>query len=210
MFTDRVDAGRQLARRLEHYQGNRDAVVLGLPRGGIPVAYEVAQAIGAPLEVFNVVKVGAPGQEELAMGAIASGGAVVENRMVVRATGIGEDVFRRAAEAKTGELRRREKAYRSGRPPLFLEGKTAILVDDGLATGMTMRAAIQAVRELKPAHVAAAVPVAPASTVQELTGLADELVCLYAPEHFMAVGEWYWDFGQTTDEEVNRLLAAAL
>jgi predicted phosphoribosyltransferase len=209
VYADRSAAGRALARRLEDYRGRDDVVVLGLPRGGVPVAFEVAREIRAPLEVFTVRKVGVPGQEELAMGAIASGGAAVMNRQVTAAARISREVFDRAAERESVELRRREEAYRGGRPPLHLEGRTALLVDDGLATGSTMRAAVQAVRELGPDQVVVAVPVAPESAVRELGALADAVVCLQRPEHFMAVGQWYRDFGQTTDDEVRDLLAAA-
>lgn len=209
VFADRRDAGRELASELEDYLGREDVVVLGLARGGVPVAFEVARAIGAPLEVFTVRKIGAPGQEELAMGAIATGGAVVMNYQVVDGLRISNGSFDLAAERETVELERREAAYRGDRPPLNLDGKTALLVDDGLATGTTMRAAVRAVRELGPGRVVVAVPTAPRSTCRELTVLVDEMICPLQPEHFNAVGEWYQDFTQTTDDEVRALLAAA-
>jgi predicted phosphoribosyltransferase len=209
VFADRRDAGRQLARLLGEYAGREDAVVLGLARGGVPVAFEVARAIGAPLEVFTVRKIGVPGQEELAMGAIASGGAVVMNYPVVDGLGITPTRFDLAAERETVELERREVAYRGDRPPLDLEGKAAILVDDGLATGTTMRAAVRAVRELGPEEVVVAVPTAPAAACQELAAIVDEVVCVSVPRHMDAVGQSYQDFAQTSDDEVRALLAAA-
>ncbi|MCC3761685.1 hypothetical protein K3N28_01175 [Glycomyces sp. TRM65418] len=209
VFADRSAAGRALARRLGEYRGREDTVVLGLPRGGVPVAFEIARNLRAPLDVFAVRKVGAPGQHELAMGAIASGGATVTNDQVVHAFGISPEEFDRAAERESAELRRREDAYRNDRPPLDLAGKTALLVDDGLATGATMRVAVRAVRELGPARVVAAVPVAPDAALRELAPLVDEVVCAHTPRDFTAVGEWYVDFGQTTDEEVANLLTAA-
>lgn len=209
VFADRRDAGRKLAEELADYRGRENMVVLGLVRGGVPVAFEVARALEAPLEVFTVRKIGAPGQEELAMGAIASGGAVVMNYQVVDGLRISNGSFDLAAERATVELERREAAYRGDRPPLDLDGKTALLVDDGLATGTTMRAAVRAVRELGPAQVVVAVPVAPVSTCRELTVLVDAMICLHEPAHFLAVGEFYRDFTQTTDDEVRALLAAA-
>jgi erythromycin esterase-like protein/predicted phosphoribosyltransferase len=209
VFRDRRDAGRTLAGLLDHYRGQPGVVVLGLPRGGVPVAYEVARASGAPLDVFVVRKLGVPGREEVAMGAIASGGVVVINDDVVRGVGITPDVIQRVAEQEGRELQRREQAYRNGRPMPDLVGTTVILVDDGLATGSSMRAAILALRENQPGRIVVAVPAAPKSTCQELGAIVDEVVCATTPSPFFAVGESYWDFDQTTDEEVRDLLRAA-
>ncbi|WP_214370464.1 erythromycin esterase family protein [Pseudonocardia sp. H11422] len=209
LFRDRRDAGQMLAGLLDHYRGQEDVVILGLPRGGVPVAYEVARALGAPLDVFVVRKLGVPGHEEVAMGAIASGGVVVINDDVVRGLGITPEVIQRVAEQEGRELLRREQAYRDGRPMPELEGKTVILVDDGLATGSSMHAAIIALREHRPARIVVAVPAAPKSTCEELSALVDEVVCATTPSPFLAVGAWYWDFSQTTDEEVRDLLRAA-
>jgi erythromycin esterase-like protein/predicted phosphoribosyltransferase len=209
LFRDRRDAGRVLAGLLDHYRGQPDVLVLGLPRGGVPVAYEVAMALGAPLDVFLVRKLGVPGREELAMGAIASGGVVVLNDDVVRGLGISPEVIQHVAEQEGRELLRREQAYREGRPPPEVSGRTVILVDDGLATGASMRAAIQALRRLGPAKIVVAVPAAPASTCREMSMVVDEMVCATTPSPFFAVGASYWDFTQTTDEEVRNLLRAA-
>jgi erythromycin esterase-like protein/predicted phosphoribosyltransferase len=209
VFRDRRDAGRVLAGLLEHYRGHDDVVVLGLPRGGVPVAYEVAAALDAPLDVFVVRKLGLPGHEELAMGAIASGGVVVLNEDVVIGFGISSDAIREVAERESRELMRREQAYREGRPMPELSGKTVILVDDGLATGSSMRAAILALRRLEPARIVVAVPAAPSSTCEELRLEVDEVVCATTPSPFFAVGRSYWEFAQTTDEEVRDLLRAA-
>ena len=184
-------------------------LVLGLPRGGIPVAYEVARGLGAPLDVFVVRKLGVPGHEELAMGAIATGGVRVVNRDVVDALHIPPDVLDRAAVEEARELERREQSYRGERPEPQVGGKTVILVDDGLATGSTMRAAVAALRQQVPARIVVAVPVAAPSTCQELRREVDEIVCFATPEPFMAVGRFYDDFAQTTDEEVTERLAAA-
>jgi erythromycin esterase-like protein/predicted phosphoribosyltransferase len=209
LFRDRRDAGRALAGLLEHYRGRPDVVALALPRGGVPVAYEVATALGAPLDVFLVRKLGVPGYEEMAMGAIASGGVVVLNEDVVRGIGIPPELIQQVAEKEGRELLRREQAYREGRPPPDVAGKTVIVVDDGLATGASMRAAIQALRRLRPERIVVAVPAAPESTCQELEALADEVVCATTPSPFFAVGQSYWDFTQVTDEEVRDLLRAA-
>jgi erythromycin esterase-like protein/predicted phosphoribosyltransferase len=209
VFRDRRDAGRVLAGLLEHYRGREDVIVLGLPRGGVPVAYEVATALGAPLDIFVVRKLGAPGREELAMGAIASGGAVVLNEDVIRGLQISTDAIREVAQREARELMRREREYREGRPMPELTGKTVIVVDDGLATGSSMRAALQALRKLQPARIVVAIPAAPASTVEELRAEVDEVVCAMTPSPFYAVGQSYWEFGQTTDEEVRDLLRAA-
>lgn len=207
LFRDRPDGGRRLAERLGPMTG--DVVVLGLPRGGIPVAYEVARALGAPLDVFVVRKLGVPGHEELAMGAIASGGVRVVNRDVVDALGIPPRVLDEVAAAEGRELERRERSYRDGRPAPEVAGRTVVLVDDGLATGSTMRAAVAALRQLGPARVVVAVPVAAASTCQELRAEVDDVVCAATPDPFVAVGRFYEDFSQTSDEEVHALLADA-
>jgi predicted phosphoribosyltransferase len=209
VFRDRAEAGEFLAGRLGHYAGRDDLVVLALPRGGVPVAARVAEALGAPLDVFVVRKLGVPGHEELAMGAIASGGVQVVNEQVAGRLGLGEADLRRAAEAEGRELARREQRYREGRPPPDLRGKIVLLVDDGLATGSTMRAAVAAVRQLGPARVVVAVPTAPASTCQRLAEEADEVVCASTPRPFRAVGYSYRSFPQTSDEEVRTLLQAA-
>ena len=209
LFRDRADAGRQLLSGLGAYRGRPDLLVLGLPRGGIPVAYEVARGLGAPLDVFVVRKLGVPGQEELAMGAIATGGVRVVNRDVVDALRIPPDVLDRAAVEETRELERRERSYRGERPEPQVKGRTVILVDDGLATGSTMRAAVAALRQQGPARVIVAVPVAAPSTCAELGREVEEIVCLATPEPFMAVGRFYHDFSQTTDDEVRERLAAA-
>ncbi|TML86110.1 MAG: phosphoribosyltransferase [Actinobacteria bacterium] len=208
-FRDRTDAGRLLAERLRKYAGRDDVVVLALPRGGVPVAYEVAKTLGAPLGIFLVRKLGVPGHEELAMGAIASGGLVVLDERLVRTLGIGESELQRAIAAEARELERRAAAYDGDRALPELEGKTVILVDDGLATGATMRAAALAVRRLNPARVVVAVPVAAAETCREFEDVVDEVVCEATPSPFRAVGLWYDDFSQTTDEEVRELLARA-
>jgi putative phosphoribosyl transferase len=208
-FTNRTEAGRQLADDLKEYAGREDALVLALPRGGVPVAFEVARALGLPMDLFLVRKLGVPGHEELAMGAIASGGVRVLNEEVVRMFSPPEDTIARVAAQEQEELERRERAYRGGRRDLRLEGKTVILVDDGLATGSTMRAAAQAVRAQDPARIVVAVPVAAAETCDELRGEVDEVVCTLTPEPFRAVGIWYDDFAQTTDEEVRELLRRA-
>ena len=209
LFRDRADAGRHLLSRLGAYQGRPDVVVLGLPRGGIPVGYEVARGLGAPLDVFVVRKLGVPGQEELAMGAIATGGVRVVNRDVVDALHIAPDVLDRAAAQELRELERRQRFYRGDRPEPQVEGRTVILVDDGLATGSTMRAAVQALRQQRPARIVVAVPVAAFATCEELRREVEDVVCFATPEPFMAVGRFYDDFSQTTDEEVHDLLASA-
>lgn len=207
LFTDRADAGRQLAAKLERYAGRDDVIVLALPRGGVPVGYEVARSLGAPLDVFLVRKLGVPGHEELAMGAIASGGMRVLNEGVVGQLGIPQRVIDEVAEEEQRELERREREYRDDRPPPAIRGKVVILVDDGLATGSTMRAAVAAVRRLGPARVVVAVPVGAADTCDLLGEEADEAVCAREPEPFYAVGVWYENFSQTTDEEVRDLLS---
>jgi predicted phosphoribosyltransferase len=207
-FANRSDAGRLLAAQLRAYRGRGDVVVLGLPRGGVPVAAEVAAALDAPFDVFVVRKLGVPFQPELAMGAIASGGVRVVNDDVVRALGIPPEAIEHAAAVQQREVARREEAYRNGRPPIPLAGKVVVIVDDGLATGSTMRAAVKAVRRMQPARVVIAVPVGAPETCRALAAEADEMVCLQMPEPFVAVGLWYDDFVQTTDEEVRALLGA--
>jgi putative phosphoribosyl transferase len=205
-FADRREAGRILSGQLISYAGRDDVIVLGLPRGGVPVAYEAAQALSAPLDVFLVRKLGAPGHEELAMGAIASGGVVVVNEEVVRALRISADTVMAEVESERKELTRREAIYRGGRRPLDVRRKIVILIDDGLATGATMRAAVTALRQKEPARIVVAVPVGAASTCAEFRLIADDCVCAIAPENFRAVGLWYDDFAQTLDDEVCDLL----
>jgi putative phosphoribosyl transferase len=208
-FRDRTEAGRLLAERLRGYAGRDDVVVLALPRGGVPVAYEVAKELGAPLAVFVVRKLGVPGYKELAMGAIASGGVVVLDEGLVRRLGINRTQLEDAIAREAQELERRENAYDGRRGPPKLERKTVILVDDGLATGSTMRAAAMAVRELKPARVVVAVPVAAAEACDDFRDVVDEVVCQVTPRPFHAVGLWYEDFSQTSDDEVRELLERA-
>jgi predicted phosphoribosyltransferase len=205
-FRDRAEAGRILARELSAYVGRPDVVVLGLPRGGVPVAAEVASALGARLDVFVVRKLGVPGHAELAMGAIAPGGTRVLNRSVVDALAISEDVIDAVVVREETELDRRTKRYRGDRPPIELTGSVAIVVDDGLATGATMRVAVTALRAQEPARVVVAVPVGAAETCRELRDQADELVCARTPANFHAVGQWYEDFSPTSDDEVRTLL----
>jgi putative phosphoribosyl transferase len=204
-FRNRIDAGRQLADALADYRGRTDLLVLGLPRGGVPVAFEIAQALGADLDVLIVRKLGYPGQEELAMGAIASGGIRVLNE----AMGVSEAIIEEVTKRELEELHRRERAYRGERPFPKLEGRTVILVDDGLATGATMRAAVAAVRQRNPEEIVVAVPVAPEGTVSQLREEADDVVCLLTPEMFFGIGQFYDDFSQTTDDVVEGLLERA-
>jgi len=208
-FRDRTDAGWMLADYLRDYADQPDVLVLALPRGGVPVAYEVARALHAPLDVLLVRKLGVPGQEELAMGAIASGGIVVLNREVVEALGIPNEAINRAAAAEQAELARRERLYRDDRPPLDVRDRIVILIDDGLATGSTMRAAVRALRQAAPRMIVVAVPVAAAATCADLKREVDDLICIRTPEPFRAVGLWYEDFSQTTDEQVHELLEHA-
>ncbi len=205
-FADRLDAGRVLANELHRYANRQDVVVLGLPRGGVPVAREVARALGAPLDVFLVRKLGTPGHRELAMGAIASGGVRVLNDDVIRWYGLTREVVDEVSAEEQRELERRERIYRGDRPPPAVSGRVVILVDDGLATGSTMKAAVDAVRLLHPARVVVAIPVGAAETCRELALRADDVVCARTPDPFSAVGLWYEDFSQTTDEEVQRAL----
>ncbi|HEV8485283.1 MAG TPA: phosphoribosyltransferase [Blastocatellia bacterium] len=205
-FTNRAEAGRVLAGRLKAYAHQTDVLVLALPRGGVPVAFEVAEALDAPLDVFLVRKLGTPGHSELAMGAIASGGVRVLNPMVVEYLAIPDRVIDRVTADEQKELERRERAYRDDRPPIAALGRAIILVDDGLATGATMRAAVAALKQQHPARIVVAVPVAPVSTCEELGQEVDEVVCPLSPQQFDGVGRWYEDFSQTTDDEVRALL----
>jgi len=208
-YRDRRDAGVELAGKLAQFTRRKDVVVLGLPRGGVPVAYEVARALDAPLDIFVVRKLGVPGHRELAMGAIASGGVRVLNDDVVAWYRIPDEVIDETAREEQAELERRERAYRDGRSPLELRDRIAILIDDGLATGSTMKAAVQAVRAHSPSRIVVAVPVGSPGTCREFATIADEIVCARTPEHFTAVGQSYRQFSQTTDEEVRRLLQEA-
>ena len=207
IYRNRREAGRVLAGLLGAYRGREGVIVLGLARGGVPVAWEVAASLGAPLDAFIVRKLGAPGHEEFAVGALASGGRVVVNDDVVRALRVTPQQLREAAEREGRELQRREAAYRGGRAPLELAGRTVILVDDGLATGASMFAAVQALRDMSPAEIVVAVPAAPESTCREFAGLVDDVVCASMPTPFLAVGESFWDFTQVGDDEVRQLLA---
>src|ERR1700716_4316092 len=206
LFRDRREAGRLLAEKLKAYANRQDVIVLALPRGGVPVAYEVARALGAPLDVFVVRKLGVPGYEELAMGALATGGVRVLNDQVVERLGIPQHVIDAVAAREQQELARRERLYRGDRPPPDLRGRTVILVDDGLATGATMRAAVNALRQQQAGRIVVAVPIAPPEICEQLTGEVDDIICAVTPEPFYAVGCWYRDFSQTSDEEVRQLL----
>lgn len=206
-FIDRTDAGRALAGVLARYRGDTKAVVLALPRGGVPVAYEVASALGLPLDVLVVRKLGVPSQPELAMGAVASGGAVVLNEDVLRYLPRGSDAVEQVKARELQELARREKSYRGDLPALQMRGRTGILVDDGLATGATMEAAVRALRSLDAKRIVVAVPVASIEARERIAAVADEVVCLQAPPFFSAVGQWYERFDQTEDDEVRELLA---
>jgi predicted phosphoribosyltransferase len=208
MFADRREAGRELAARLAEIDGAANPVVLALPRGGVPVGYEIARGLKAALDVFLVRKLGTPGHQELAMGAIASGGVRVLNDEIVQAFGIRPDQIEAVARREEIELDRREASYRRGRLFPSLSGRTVILVDDGLATGSTMKAAVLAVRHQKPARVIVAVPVGAPDACRTLSVIADDVVCARTPRSFSAVGEWYRDFAQTTDEEVVALLSS--
>lgn len=208
-FRDRFEAGRLLAGRLGAYANRADVLVLALPRGGVPVGYELARALRAPMDVFVVRKLGVPGHEELAMGAVASGGVSVLNEDVVNVLDISNETIERVARSEREELERRERLYRDDRPAPDARGRVVIVVDDGLATGSTMRAAVKALRRLEPSRIVVAVPTAAPSTLLELRSLADECVSVIAPEPFRAVGLWYDDFSQTTDSEVRDLLGRA-
>ncbi|HEV8617343.1 MAG TPA: phosphoribosyltransferase [Methylomirabilota bacterium] len=208
-FRDRAHAGRELATKLTAYAGRSDVLVLALPRGGVPVAEEVARRLGAPLDVYLVRKIGVPGHEELALGAIASGGTRVLNDAIVRQLGIPETLIDALARREQTELERRERLYRDDRPFPDVTGRVVILVDDGLATGATMRAAVEALRARRPARLVVAVPVGAPETCAALEAFADEVTCAVTPEPFRAVGLWYDDFDQTTDDEVRMLLDRA-
>ena len=207
IYRNRREAGKELAEALQIYRGKKNVLVLGLPRGGVPVAWEVAEALRAPLDVFVVRKLGAPRWPELAVGALASGGLVILNDEVVRSLRISDEQLGEVTERETEELNRREAAYRDGRGPLEPAGKIVILVDDGIATGASMIAATRAIRAANPAEIVIAVPVAPPSAYQQLTEVADDVVIVAMPASFMAVGEYYCDFTQTSDDEVRELLA---
>lgn len=208
-FTNRTEAGRLLAEKLVNYAGRADVIVLGLPRGGVPVAFEVAQRLRALLDVFIVRKLGVPGFEELAAGAIASGGVRVLNEDVMRAIPHAEEAINAITVRETAELKRREQIYREGRPPPELRDRIVILVDDGLATGATMRAAVKALRQSGVAKIVVAVPVGPPDTCREIEEQADETICLSTPAFFQAVGQYYEDFSQTSDDDVRELLNQA-
>lgn len=208
-FRDRTEAGRLLASKLREYANRDDVVVLALPRGGVPVAFEVARALHAPLDAFVVRKLGVPGYEELAMGAIASGGVRVLNQDVVLGLSIPSEMIDVVATQEERELERREREYRGGSPPLDVQGRTVILVDDGLATGSSMRVAARALRKKSPAQIIVAVPVGAPSTCAQFDSVVDKVVCGVTPEPFWAVGQWYQDFSQTSDEEVRDLLHRA-
>lgn len=208
-FKNRADAGKQLALRLDAYRDTPNGIVLALPRGGVPVAHEVAQSLELPLDVITVRKLGTPGHEEMAMGAIAAGGSSVLNRDVINALDLPGSEVKRVAEEEQRELQRREALYREGRGRLDLREKTVILVDDGLATGATMRAAVQAVKQQQPSRVVIAVPVASWETCVDFRDEVDDVVCVYTPDPFLSVGMWYDVFGQTSDDEVRALLSRA-
>jgi predicted phosphoribosyltransferase len=210
LFQDRFEAGRLLASRLSHLANRSDVVVLALPRGGVPVGFEVAKALNAPLDVFVVRKLGVPGHKELAMGAIASGGVRVLNEDVVRALGIPDELVEMVVAEEERELERREREYRDGRPPTDVRGRTVILVDDGLATGSSMRVAAVALKQKNPAQIVVAVPVASPDTCAEFESEVDQVICAVTPQPFRAVGQWYKDFSQTSDEEVRDLLRRAV
>jgi putative phosphoribosyl transferase len=209
MFFNRADAGRQLASQLKKYANESHVVVLALPRGGVPVAFEVASAINAPVDVFVSRKLGVPGQEELAFGAIASGGVRILDPEIVEAIGITDVEIERVTASETLELKRREHAYRDDRPPLNVAGATVILVDDGVATGSSIRAAVNAVRQMQPQRLVVAAPVIPASTCDRLRKEVDDVACVSMPESFYGIGQFYEDFSQVTDEEVVALLRRA-
>jgi putative phosphoribosyl transferase len=208
-FEDRAQAGRLLGEALAEYAKRSDVIVLALPRGGVPVGFEVARMIDAPLDIMLVRKLGTPGQEELAMGAIASGGVCVLNPDIVAVIDISQEAIEAVVATERQELERRERAYRGNKPPPPVENHFIILVDDGLATGASMLAAVSALRQRKPASIVVAIPVAPSDTVQRLKQEADEVVCLATPEPFSAVGRWYREFSQTSDDEVKSLLKRA-
>jgi putative phosphoribosyl transferase len=209
LFQDRADAGRALARKLTAYSNQPNTIVLALPRGGVPVAYEVATALNLLLDVFIVRKLGVPGEDELAMGAIASGDIVVLNERLIKALGISDEAIQEAIDRERIELERRELAYRNGRPLPKIEGQTVILVDDGLATGASMYAATKALRQKNPGKFVVAVPVASNETCEQFRSQVDDIICARTPDPFFGVGRWYRDFSQTDDDEVTDLLARA-
>jgi putative phosphoribosyl transferase len=209
IFEDRAEAGAFLATRLTHYAHQPNVLVLGLPRGGVPVAYPIAQALGTPLDVFVVRKLGVPGQDELAMGAIAMGGVTILNHDLIEQIGISRAAIEAVVAQEKMELTRREHLYRGNRPPLRIQGQNVILVDDGLATGASMWAAVVALQKLEPAKIVVAVPVASKQTCDVFQDKVDEIVCGITPDPFLAVGVWYKNFSQTTDEEVHQLLDLA-
>ena len=209
LFQDRFEGGRLLASKLSHLANRPDTVVLALPRGGVPVGFEVAKTLNVPMDVFVVRKLGVPGYEELAMGAIASGGTRVLNEDLVRTAGIPDEVIDSVAAEEERELERRERDYRGGQPPVDVQGRTVILVDDGLATGSSMRVAALALKQKKPSRIVVAVPVAAPATCAEFESEVDQVICAVTPEPFWAVGQWYRDFSQTSDEEVRDLLRRA-
>ncbi len=209
VFRDRTEAGRRLAALLGSYANRADVIVLGAPRGGVPVAFEVALALKAPLDVFLLRKLGVPWQEELAFGAIAEGDVCVLDESIIQTLGLSSSQIEQVAAKERAELERRRRVYRGDRPPLDLRGRTVILVDDGIATGSTMRAALTALRKLQPARIVLAVPVAPPSTCERLRPLVDEIHCLDTPESFYAIGQFYLDFSPVSDEEVTALLVRA-
>jgi len=209
VFLNRTDAGQKLAHELRRYANRHDVIVLGIPRGGVPVAFEVAKALKAPLDIFLSRKLGVPGQEELAFGALATGGVRVLDRELIAELNISQGEIEEITETVGRELRRRERVYRGTRPPLEVERKTVILVDDGIATGSSILAAITALREMRPARLVVATPVAPLHTCNRLRAQVDDLVCVYAPEFFYAIGQFYEDFSQVADEEVTDLIHKA-
>lgn len=206
IYLDRREAGAVLAESLKAFKNQKDTIILGLPRGGVPVAYEVAQTLRTPLDVFIVRKLGVPGQPELAMGAIASGNTVIFNEDIIHHLGISKTAIDRIIQAEKIELARREQSYRGKKPFPDLTRKTVILIDDGIATGATMRAAVKALRQMHPTKIVIAVPVAEKSTCKKMSEIADEVICPQQPDDFYAVGAWYENFSQTTDEEVRELL----
>jgi putative phosphoribosyl transferase len=208
-FRNRTEAGQVLANRLQHYKGAPNLLVLGLPRGGVPVAHEVARELNAPLDVFTVRKLGVPGHEELGMGAIASGGLRILHDGIIRELGISQRTIDMVSETEARELERRERIYRGDHPAPPIKDRTVIIVDDGLATGSTMKAAVRALRQQNPARLIAAVPTAPAEACEQLREIADEVICAVTPDPFFAVGGSYGDFHQVTDDEVRKLIQRA-
>lgn len=209
IFPNRTEAGQQLASRLGKYANRENVIVLGVPRGGVPIAFEVATTLNLPLDVFVLRKLGVPGHEELAFGAIGSGGVRVLDRETVEAIGLSDLIIELVTQAERAELARREQIYRGEKPPLDVRGKTVILVDDGIATGSSLRAGVRALRQMQPAAIVIAAPVAPRSTVSRLRHEVDDVICVALPEEFRGVGQFYQDFSQVSDEEVNELLDRA-